>query len=231
MLLSVNFNGFFILAFLSVKCLPLLANNTKTDTTKISNLNSHLFNGSIYNRYAANAVGYPYFATNKPMTGSVHYDTHLYKNVQLQLDIYTQELVLSSPLLQQPITLVTSKIDSFTIGNHRFINIKQTATDEPLSGFVELIYEGLLTSAFAKHEKRIEQSLRSDDSKQYLNEYNTFFIRYKNKLTIIGNESDLLNVFKEDKARIKKLLRDKKLSFKKNPRLVLQESLSLLEQF
>jgi len=180
--------------------------------------NAHLYNGSEYisNNYQVNRN--PFFENIFLLSGSVAYDGTLYKNVPLAYDIYHDEVIINRYDRNYRIKLISEKIDSFSLFGHYFIRIVPDSADNPLlaMGFYDLMYNGHV-SVLVKRRKKYEETVTSSGVISQFTEDDYFFVKKNNLYYPVHNKKTTLQVFKDKKKDLQKLLRKNKIKFKPDP--------------
>lgn len=154
--------------------------------------------------------GFPYFLEDDWQDGSIFYDGQLYENVPLMFDVYQNRIIVDQPKSHTKIQLITEKIKYFTISEKYFVQL-----ESPAAGFYQELYGGE-TKAYALHYKTIQEKI---GEKTMITEFVTkrkLYILKDNTYHIITSKKSALNVLKEHKSELNKLLGQEKISFKKN---------------
>ena len=179
---------------------------------------SHLYNGSEYIFTNHGIAGHPFFESELPVKGSVFYDGAFYQNIPLSYDLVSDEVFITAPGQAFNLKLIDIKIRYFSLLNHTFVRINQDSTINgvPLStGYYDLLYNGKVT-VLAKRLKRTKQGFRAEDIITYA-EYNEYTVKKNNTYYNVDSKRSLINLFSDQKDKIKKFIRKNGLSFKKNP--------------
>ena len=178
--------------------------------------NSHLYNGSEYIFSSHGIKGSPFFVSDQPLIGSIIYDGTEYNNVRLSYDLVQDRVFITDKGMGFNIQLINEKTASFTLDGHRFIHIHADSSNG-LSfgdGFYELLYAGRST-AIAKRKKQVDEGFKAEDSLKY-NTYNFFYARKDESYVRVENKNNLIDLFADQKDKIKKFYRKNNRLFKKN---------------
>ena len=179
---------------------------------------SHLYNGIDYEYFGRGSTGTPFFMLDTMHSGSVFYDGFLYEDVPLRYDMVNDLLLVRYLKDNNTIQLIKSKIDYFSILNHKFIRFSEnTQNSGEFSGFYELIYNDKKLIAFAKRYKKLLFSSNGEDKFGAFVQYNEYFIYKDEKYFTINSESDMAHIFKDKAQAVKKFMRTENIKFKKNP--------------
>jgi len=180
--------------------------------------NAHLYNGSEYISNNYQLTKNPLFESIFSMSGSIAYDGTLYKDVPLAYDIYHEEVIINRYEKNFRIKLVNEKIDSFSFFGHHFIRIVPDSADNPLLtiGFYDVMYNGH-TTVLVKRRKKYEETVVSSGAiTQYIQD-DHYFIKKDNVYYEVHNKKTTLQVYKDKKKDLQKLLRKNKIKFKPAP--------------
>jgi hypothetical protein len=106
--------------------------------------------------------------------------------------------------------LTREKLDEFIIDGHPFVKIKLTS----LTGeFYEQFYKG--QRQLLMQWRKITESDNPENQKYILRK--TLFILDKGQVIPLSKTSDLFSIARQHKKELKKVYREQRLSFKKNP--------------
>jgi hypothetical protein len=194
----------------------LVLNSSRLALTKLYDQQlrgtTRLYNGiEFIDPFQRRAIeGFPYFLLDDWQDGSILYDGQLYENVAMLFDIFQNRVIVEHSNTHSKIELVTEKINSFTIADKYFIQLQS-----PNEGFYEQLYWGEI-KIYVRHYKTIHEKV---DENRKIIEFIT-----KRKLYILKNgiyyqvtsKKSALNVLKEHKSELNKLLNQERISFKNN---------------
>jgi hypothetical protein len=174
--------------------------------------NTRLYNGiEFIDPFQRKTIeGFPYFLEDDWEDGSIFYDGQLYENIPLLFDVYQNRVIVDHPRSHTKIELITEKIKYFTISDKYFVQLESPAT-----GFYQELYGGE-TKVYALHYKTIQEKI---GEKTMITEFITkrkLYILRDSTYHIITSKKSALNVLKEHKSELNKLLGQEKISFKKN---------------
>jgi hypothetical protein len=101
--------------------LSQLSANLPTDYVSARiNPDSRLFNGREYIRNGTPAKGFPFFESDSLQLGSLSYDGILYRDIALEYDMVSDQLLIHNFAGDALISLVPEKITFFSIARHHF---------------------------------------------------------------------------------------------------------------
>jgi len=178
--------------------------------------NMQLYNGSEYAGSFSSSIGHPYFETDRLQKGTIMYDAVLYRDIPLSYDLVRDELIISNYTQHFNLKLVPEKVVYFSMLNHVFVRIEPDSLQvgSVASGFYELLYNGSLM-VLAKRIKRL-QSGAAEDKPRFV-QYDHYYVRQASIFKEIDSERSLLELFKDQKAEVKKYLHKNDFRFKKDP--------------
>jgi hypothetical protein len=187
------------------------------------NPDSRLFNGREYIRNGTPAKGSPFFESDSLQLGSLSYDGILYRNIALEYDMVSDELIIHNFAGDALISLVPEKIASFSIASHHFRYITPAtvtptpstlapAATTPETGFYEELYTTPRLALLARRKKTLLFPSSQDEQPKYI-QADRYFLLIDANAYNIRNKSELLTVLKEKKDPLKKFIRKNKLSF------------------
>ena len=177
--------------------------------------NLQLYTGNEYNFSGHGATGFPFFEAAGLLPGTVYYNGKPYTDLMLHYDLTTDDLVINDYTQNYSIRLVPEKIDSFFIGQHKFVRLKpDTANSFAASGFYESLFEGRIV-LLARREKKFQLSLNaSDKSASYLS-YNSYFVKKGEQFIPVHNKSTMLAALEDRTGTVKEFVKKNRLDFKK----------------
>jgi hypothetical protein len=172
---------------------------------------TRLFRGGEYAEYAYTiSIGHPFFDIDRMQKGSVFYDGVRYDDILLIYDLVRGQVVINDPNNAYKIALINDRLDTFTIGSHLFIHLRDSAKGrEPGPGFYEVLYEGEKVRMLKKERKTIQEdpSATTADSKEYIDHSVSYNLRIGNRYYIVNNKRSLLRAMKDKRAALRKFIR------------------------
>jgi hypothetical protein len=191
---------------------------------------SRLLNGTQFPEYEYSfQKGDPFFMSDKPVPGSIMYDSVYYPNQLLLFDSYRQFVVIVDQSFK--LKLVNEKINSFQIGDHHFVRIAENnLSGLPNTGYYEIVYTGrsrVLNRDLKKYSEKIsveEGITRILDEKEY------FFIKQGDLYKPVNSKKELLTVMDSHRKEIQKFIRKNGLSYKDNMENTLSQAAAYFDQ-
>ncbi len=184
---------------------------------------ARLYNGSKYSAPEQTFDQHPYFLSVDWLTGDVYYDGELFRDIPLMLDLYNGQLITEHYSNGQALQLVEDKIHHFTISGHYFENIDNAYVGNSLpgSGFYETLYGGN-SKVIVKRQKILHEEIENTVIERTFDERNRYFILKEGIFHPVKTKASVFTLFGDEKQRLKKFLRQKRLRFQDNRELVLK---------
>ena len=195
------------LLFLFLLTIPILGfAGNRADT--IGN-NSLLYNGTEYIKQFDQTKGTPFFPTEKT-NGSVFYFGNWYQNLDLLYDIQDDVVITRDVQGLLKMRLTREKLDEFMVDGHHFVKIKLTT---PAGEFYEQFYKG--QRSLLMQWRKVSESEDPQNQKFVLRK--TLFVLDKGEIIPLDRTPDLFSIDPKHQKELKKVYREQKLSFKKDP--------------
>jgi len=181
-----------------------LANNGPQDPVKELQT---LYNGRVWRNLYTNVRGDQFLFSKSYLPGSLTMNGKHYANVNLNYDIYNDELLIpknNGAILQ----LNKEMVDSFSLEvNSRKYYFRNTDPDslDGIKGFVNVLYRGS-SALYVKYRKSIDL-LAVDDKYDLFFQTQKIYLVKKGVVYQIGSKRDLLKALQEDKTQIKAFLK------------------------
>ena len=170
---------------------------------------SLLYNGTEYIKQFDQTKGTPFFPTEKT-NGSVLYFGNWYQNLDLLYDIQDDEVITRDIQGVLKMRLTREKLEEFKLDGHLFVKIKLTT---PAGEFYEQFYKG--QRSLLMQWRKVTESDDPQNQKFILRK--TLFVLDKGEIIPLSRTSDLFSIDPKHTKEVKKVYREQKLSFKKDP--------------
>ncbi len=197
-------------------------NDMKILETRTSRVHEHYQNlyvapvltGKGYYADYRGAKNIPYFGSDDLEFGKLIYDGVIFKNIEIQYDLYTQQVVvlLESKNDTQLIIVDSDKASGFSINNYEFVNIRVDSIMK--SGFYQLAYKGYKSSLLIKRtmDEDVEMSTQEITSEfkpkneYYIkNQFGSFHVNSKKRLLkAFNNSEEVISILKKNGIRLSK---------------------------
>jgi len=177
--------------------------------------NAHLYNGYEYMTPDRRIKGDPYFLTEILMPANISYDGTHYQNIPAIYDM-ERDLVVINRLNQNfKISLISEKLDSFSLQNHTFIRVDRDSVHgvELMTGFYDKLYGGKST-VLVKRRKVVLDIPEYNSFRVEYREQDVYYVKFAGHYVVVNNKSSVLKLFRTKKSEIKSFLRKNKLKFK-----------------
>jgi hypothetical protein len=214
-----------VFGFFCISSLPAISINAgeKVQTPEITQpdslLNAQiLYNGRIWRNLNYLVLGDPYLLSNAYLTGSLTISGKTFSPLRMKYNLFEDEIHIPAPsgeILQVNREMVDSFSLWFDNRIYRFATIPEDSV-EGLNGYVQVLYRGKM-DLFIKYVKKIKRSDFESRPDKYYQITRVYCVQNKRSYLITG-KSDLFNLSKDKKARVKDFMRKNKLHVsKKDP--------------
>ena len=163
--------------------------------------NSHLSNGvSYFEDYITKKGHHQYYFTPDFLIGNLKYDQQHYFDVNLQYNLYSDELILRFYKGEnlRTIQLIKDKVESFTVNKKYFVKVIENAKP--------IFYEKLLstgeTHLYKRHYKTRQRHISESQVYYSFKKKDYHVIYHKGQYHTINGKRNLLKIFPERKASI-----------------------------
>ncbi|QDW24380.1 hypothetical protein FFJ24_005915 [Pedobacter sp. KBS0701] len=175
-----------------------------------------IFNGKIYNihpKFKENK--HAFFQSEHYVKGGIAYDGIFYPELSMKYDIIKDELLLLAPDHIEGVVLQREYVNSFTLYEHQFINLKPATSLKGISaGYYDLLYKGKICllvkrqkEITEKIEERIEKVISSKDS---------YYLLKDSSYQQISSKKDLLKLLNSTNDKNQAYIKANKLNFGKD---------------
>jgi hypothetical protein len=177
-----------------------------------------LYNGIIWTNKYHKFEGDQYLFSDVFLPGSLSFNNHLFRNLELRYDILSDEIMI--PRDRDAIVQLNKEmVDSFTLvfenKSYRFLNFR---SDSLLGsgGYFNVLYEGK-SALYAKYIKSIT-TIITDKSNGFFNQTMHLILVLNGKDYKISKLKDIMNLLPAQSAQIRTFIREQKLKVTiKNP--------------
>jgi len=174
----------------------------------------------LFRGHRANGYPQPYNGTfywNGPefKEGAVHYNGKHYENLLLNVDAVRQDLIVRTPSGGDGKVLDSDYVESFMMGGHQFLHLRNLYGEDAPSGYWEVLYDGrakVLKQVVRILQKDLDGSLRSSigyDGEYRADVHNIFVYQPKycymaedGTLVPLRSRSQLMRFYKNNKRQI-----------------------------
>jgi len=179
---------------------------------------TNLYHGSQYSDYHHSInTGHPYFI-DSVIAGNIWYNGLRYPHVPLIYDLVLGLVVIKDPYGNWNIGLNSLQVDSFTVGDHFFIRLRDSLNPTaPRNGFYEQLHRGRVL--LLKRETKFIQndpSYLENRIERYIEDVITFYVKKGDTYFPVNTKRSLALVLKERGRELNKFIRSNHLSFRKD---------------
>jgi hypothetical protein len=180
-----------------------------------------LYNGQQYVDYTAKLFkGHPFYKSTEFDTCSIVYENILYENVLMKYDLVKNKIVVFNPETKFELMVWDEKVSNFTLHEHSFIKllVKDSSNKSlPATDFYDVLYKGKTLSLYHKETKKILEDLNNNDGiRRLIDDINDFYIYKNNTYQLANNKKAILNVLKDKKTELKKIIKKNNINLKEN---------------
>jgi len=183
--------------------------------TATQGYNLRLYNGPEYVNYVRRYVkGHQFFGTDELQPATIDYDGATYPGIPLRYDLVRGQAVLKAPLGALDLRLVNEHLTRFTLAGHTFVRLLPTANNGLPAAieFYDLLLDGS-TPVLVARSKKVLESMTPEGARGEVVERNEVFIGKAGHYYLVSKASAVLRLFPENKAALRKYVKDKALKF------------------
>ena len=201
-------------------CQPVQNVNDEAEVNAMYNKklqgSSRLYSGPQYIEQNYPQSGSPFFLRDSLSNGWISYNSHLYKNVPLQWDIFQNYVITLSLKENAKLILRNDLIDSFYFSGHLVKSMEIDKEHNLLQpGFYDFVYDG--KTAVLVMRKKTNMGIIQGSSVVYnFTSKDKIYVKKEGIYYFISNKKDILKLFTNNRSAIKRLFRKAGLSWRKN---------------
>jgi hypothetical protein len=177
---------------------------------------SRLYNGPEYVGYVRrNTRGHRFFESDQPQPATITYAGATYTDVPLRYDLVRGQLVLITPGGGREMRLLNEQVTGFTLLGHSFIRVvTDSGGHSPVAaGFYDLLVDGPVQLLAGRHkilrERAAEKTIESEITAR-----TDYFVRKDHQYYRVDKAAALLRLFPENKAALRRYIKDQQLRFR-----------------
>ena len=181
---------------------------------------SRLYNGEEYEGSYPGVTGNAYFLDAADWgTGNIVYDGYTYKNIKLQFDINTGEVVIPVYNNYLKMRLISERISSFDLFGHHFIYLKKNPAilGSVSTGFYDELYDGKI-QVLCSRSKSIQQEHSNATITSFFYPAINYYVFKNSQYFAVNGNSSFLAVFKDKKRDVQQYIKANDIKFKKDTR-------------
>lgn len=197
-------------------------------------IDDQLVHGYIYPLPDSRIQNHPYLLNDEWIRGKIFIKEDVYDKLLLKYDLTTDDLILKARFTNnsyRAIEMIDYRIDSFLLGNIRFVNSKKFFPEQEISTFYEQIIDSKLVYV-RKHQKSfIPKYDNLTPNGKFSNRETEHYFIEDGKLTRIRHKKDFIGHFDPSvQSLIRKYIRKNMPRFKKTSHGELKELLNYCNQ-
>jgi hypothetical protein len=176
---------------------------------------SRLLNGIKYLPYKnQNYVGHAYYNIAGFQIAYLNYDSVDFYDVPVLYDVHKDILIIKTQDGLGYMSLLSSKLDRFTINNHTFIKIVADNNEKKIkTGFYDILFDARV-QLLAKRSKAIEVEKSGITIDNLFVPYTKYFLYKANTYYEVSDKKDMLKVLKDKKQELELYIKTNNLDFK-----------------
>lgn len=179
------------------------------------------FNGSQAPSYKPAVIEKnPYYAIAAFKEGSIDYENMHYNHVQLMYDEVADVVLLSDSTHQ--IQLIKEKLQSFTIGSDKFINIwvDSNVTNLYASGYYQALAEGPV-SLLKKEIKKVRDRIIGTEIFYQIDVTTDYYVKENQNLYLIDWKKAIIKILNNKSQELRKYINSERLNYNKDKEAML----------
>jgi hypothetical protein len=168
--------------------------------------------------------GHTLFINDRYTNGEFVYNGYAYKNKSLMYDLLYGQLILLNFDEVGGIVVKPDLVDSFSLHNHKFINIKpsQVKDKEITPGYYDLLYDGY-DALLAKRIKKITENTTQYKVERIVAQENTYYLYKNNKYNLVKGKKSLLKLLHDTNPQNLQYIKSHRLNFRENKENAMME--------
>ncbi len=174
---------------------------------------SHVSNGTSFKKLPASEEEHPFFGSSEFAQGSILYQGETYKNIIIQYNLVTDQVISDDNPTKNEIQLIKEGIQSFVLLDHTFVQF----INHPIlsNGFYDQLHDGEI-KVLVKREKSLQNKVVDNKSQAWYQSKTKVYITKADQVFIIRSRKSVLSALAGQREQIKKVLRQKKVRFTAN---------------
>lgn len=172
-----------------------------------------IYNGRLFNAYAATIEGIPFYASKDWQQGSILYDGTWYYNMSLLYDCVQDAVVVRHPN-GVVVILNSDRVQEFSFGENYFVHLYQDKDRIPKSGFYQRLVNGEL-QLYARRSKLIEERIVGNELFKKFVESFSYYAYQDGKFIHLKKAKELMSLTKQNKPKVTQYINSQDVSMKK----------------
>ncbi len=145
-----------------------------------------------------------YYGSDDFKIGNVNYNNQNYFDLFFKYDIYEDELVLRpyNESNNTKINLIKENINYFTLGNEKFVNLRELNKTTFKGGYYEEVVINNNIILYIKYHKEKKKNIKDESNViEYLPRFE-FILFKENKFNLINEKKEIIALFPANKTKI-----------------------------
>lgn len=146
--------------------------------------------------------GHPFLLSDKPLTGEIHYNDIVYKNLAIQYDLIHDEII-TEHANGWKIILIKEKISEFTIDGHLYQRFPGSNSNDNIKpGFYNILVNNESIRLLAKREKQIKgqgNHLSYQVEPGHIEEKTDYYLEKEGHLFHVKNHKAIIRLLSDKK--------------------------------
>lgn len=176
--------------------------------------------------YGIKLDGHPFFATDQLTNGDIVYDGTLYTGIPMLYDLVADEVIVRAPENQYLIRLSREKVPQFAFRGEEFFRADPDSTGQR---YYQSLYKGTVR-VFAKKRKQLNHVTAAERAIDRFDPYDDYFILKDGEIHHVSSKGSVLNIFREQREELKKVIAQEDLSFRRDPETFLKRCATVHDQ-
>ncbi|MEO6818861.1 MAG: hypothetical protein ABI204_03975 [Ginsengibacter sp.] len=177
---------------------------------------SKLYSGPEYIEQTYRMIGNQFFISDSLVNGWVSYGGHLYTDIPMQWDLLQDYVIIKSLRKEEKLVLRNDLIDSFYLSGHLVKNMEADKNHNLLrAGFYDILYTNK-TAVIAMRKKETLGIIQGVDVFYNFSAKDKIYVKKEGTYYLINNKKDIVKLFSNKRAAIKRLVRKEGLNWRKN---------------
>ena len=189
-----------------------------------------IYAGELEATYSNQLEGHPYLETNEYRAGTLSFDNILYPNVQMRLNVHSENLILLTPDRRLPIVVPSDRIDFARFPDYDVFYAEPLGEKGALAkGFYARLHDGTC-SLWKRTTKGLERWTNERILTQRFVEKTAYYIcKGDGVFHPVNNKRTFMKLFKEHKRQLSRYMKSQGLSFRKDKELTLKRLIDYAE--
>lgn len=203
-------------------------NNAVRSYSSDAGIHSLLFKGNEQMKYPLHYQNDPYYITAEYSPGNIWFNKTYYTDVQMRLDIYRNELIVSAAESPFNIIIEPQKFDSAQLHGHNWRYLSQLRNPDNSNGAYCIILHNGPIKLYQRPKAALRERKQEGKIIYRFEGSSNFFIEKQGALYPVDRVGQFYKLFPEQKKQIRAFIRDRHYKFKKNPSETMVEILKNL---